>query len=83
MNSCKQTDQTISVRSHGIGRFAEWAPDTRDGGDVGQERSYRYFPQYLYVSERKVMVAEGVHALDRLARIFEASVATGNPVVWV
>lgn len=72
-----ETDESVTVRSFGIRRPGEMLD--QDGRLPAISRAY---PEYLIVSERKVMVSEFWWQLSRLRRLFEAAAETGNPVVW-
>lgn len=77
----RETGESIRVRSFGISSAA--AGDDADGhGEPPDSEQRRRYPSFLFISERKLMVAECWWPLATLKRVFDASVASGNPVVW-
>ncbi|CAN98707.1 MULTISPECIES: hypothetical protein [Sorangium] len=55
-------------------------PDGRMQDDRGRVRSA--YPRSFHVAQRALGVADFEQILGSLRRVFEASVATGNPVCW-
>ncbi|OBH17954.1 hypothetical protein [Mycolicibacter sinensis] len=76
-----QNGESVRVRSFGISSVAVSDDAAGHGGlPNGDER--RRYPSFLFISERKLMLAECWWQLAALKRLFDASVASGNPVVW-
>ena len=61
------------------GRSIPW-PDGRMQDDKGRVRSA--YPRSFHVEQRALGIADFEQILGSLRRVFEASVATGNPVCW-
>jgi hypothetical protein len=78
----REGGRTITVRTHGISRGLPWPSGTYYDRSAGPDGYLHYFPNSVFVSERAVMVVEGAGVFAALTRIFEASVRTGNAVVW-
>jgi hypothetical protein len=66
-----------SAISHG--EAIPW-PDGRMQDDKGRQR-FRY-PRFMHVETRMVTADEFAYVLQSLTELFEAAIATGNPVRW-
>ncbi|KLO29310.1 hypothetical protein ABW16_09635 [Mycolicibacter heraklionensis] len=76
-----ETGDAVRVQSFGIAERLRWPDGSYSNKDAEGDRYLWRHPATLFVSERKRMVAE-LWELLVLKRLFEASVLTGNPVVW-
>lgn len=77
----RETGESIRVRSFGISSAAA-GDDAGGHGEPPDSEQRRRYPSFLFISERKLMVAECWWPLAALKRVFDASAASGNPVVW-
>ncbi|GAA2434670.1 hypothetical protein A7G45_18250 [Mycolicibacterium llatzerense] len=77
-----QTMESVTARSFGVSTRLPRLGRVLANADGDEPEPALVYPETLIVGERKVMLTEAWWTLKRLHRIFEASAATGNPVVW-
>lgn len=77
-----QTNESVTVRSFGISTQLPRLGEAPANAECDRSEPALVYPETLIVGERKVMLTEAWWPLERIHHLFEASVATGNPVSW-
>lgn len=77
-----QTGESVTARSFGISTRPRPPDESPRKADADESEVSLRYPETLIVGERKRMVTEAWWMLNNIHRLFEASVATGNPVAW-
>ncbi|MDX1876993.1 hypothetical protein SBE55_04085 [Mycolicibacterium sp. 141076] len=77
-----QTMESVTARSFGVSARLPQLGRVLAIADKDEPEPALVYPETLIVGERRVMLTEAWWTLKRLHRLFAASAATGNPVVW-